>query len=129
MLKKLCSKCNSVIEINKSLCNNCTKKYGSVKKASNKLYQETRKDKDIQAIYKSAKWLKVRKLAIQRANGLCEECIKLGNISYVQDVHHKVPVKDDKSKAYDIDNLICLCRKCHLKAHQDLDRSRAYLNV
>lgn len=32
---------------------------------------------------------------------------------HAADVHHKVKVRDDASKAFDSDNLVPLCRKCH----------------
>lgn len=31
--------------------------------------------------------------------------------------HHIVPVWYDESKAYDFDNLLCLCQKCHSRIH------------
>ena len=71
--------------------------------------------------YKSAMWKRIRAQAISKSNGLCEECIKKGKISYYDDVHHKIPIKVDISKAYDLNNLICLCRTCHIKAHKALN--------
>ena len=88
------------------------------------MYYEARTDKEYQSIYSSSAWKKIRRVALTRANGLCEQCMKQGKISYVEDVHHIIPIKDDIKKAYDISNLICLCRSCHIEAHKSIDRSR-----
>lgn len=121
-LNKLCSRCQTIIPYSEKICDNCKSIVGSHRGVRDKIYYEARKDKEYQAIYSSPLWKKVRRVALSRANGLCEECIKQGKISYVDDVHHKIPIKDDIKKAYDINNLICLCRSCHIEAHKQIDR-------
>ncbi|MFR5267195.1 HNH endonuclease [Clostridium sp.] len=91
---------------------------------SERIYKQYRNDKEYQAIYVSPRWKKVRRVALNRANGLCEVCIKKGRIVHCDEVHHIVPIKDDIKKAYDINNLVCLCRSCHREAHNELDRQK-----
>lgn len=121
-LSKLCPRCQNIMPYNNKLCDKCTEVVGSHRAVRDKIYQDNRKDKDYQAIYKDKRWIRVRKLALVRSNGLCEECMKKGKISYVDDVHHKIPIKKDVNKAFDINNLICLCRKCHIEAHKEIDK-------
>lgn len=119
-LSKICPRCQKIIPYQRKLCDTCDEIVSKHRAIRDKAYQENRTDKEYQAIYKSARWKRVRALALSRTNGLCEECISKGKISYVDDVHHKIPIKVNKHKAYDIDNLICLCRSCHMKAHKEL---------
>lgn len=70
----------------------------------------------------------VRKIYIQK-NPYCEAC---GNdISNQLEVHHIVPIKIDRSKFLDLNNLITLCgdssqNKCHLKIGHLGDYSRRW---
>lgn len=117
-LSKLCSRCQAVIPYTEKICDKCKDVVGTHRSVRDKVYYEARTDKEYQAIYRSPLWKKVRRVALSRANGLCEQCMKIGKISYVDDVHHIVPIKVDINKAYDISNLICLCRSCHIEAHK-----------
>lgn len=120
-IRKICPRCqNQFIEYTKKLCDKCNKIAEQNNTLRYKQYNEKRTDKEFQAIYKSPAWKRVRSLALARAKGLCEECLAKGKISYVDDVHHKIPIKKDITKAFDINNLICLCRQCHIKAHKKL---------
>ena len=38
-------------------------------------------------------------------------------------VHHIIPLRDDYTKGLELDNLICLCNRCHKKVHARYDRS------
>lgn len=105
-----------------TLCNACMKETGGTRKERDRLYDRQRKDKAVRKIYQTARWRKVRALAMQRANGLCELCLEQGQVKFAADVHHKVPIKEDPSKAYALDNLVCVCRKCHRKEHKKLEQ-------
>jgi len=50
----------------------------------------------------------------QKYNYTCQEC---GNSSDKLHAHHIIPVSTDETKAYDFDNLITVCQKCHSKIH------------
>lgn len=123
-LSKLCSRCQCIIPYTEKLCDKCKELIGTPRSISQKLYRQNRKDTQYQAIYVSTRWKRVRKVALTKANGLCEVCIKQGKIKYSDEVHHIIPIKDDISKAYSLDNLICLCRSCHREAHKQLEKEQ-----
>lgn len=73
-------------------------------------------------VYRTAEWEKVRQYVIQRAHGLCEECLRQGRIEAGVDVDHIVPLNDQNWKDWDVaynpDNLQLLCRQCHAEKHR-----------
>ena len=66
--------------------------------------------------YHSKAWLCVRKLAIFRADGLCERCERPGYI-----VHHIIELTPDNINkpeiALSLNNLEYLCKECHDREH------------
>ena len=74
------------------------------------------------SFYKSQAWKRVRELALDRANGLCERCLRRGYIVPGEAVHHKIHINpeniNDKKITLDLDNLEVLCRKCHAEEHR-----------
>ena len=48
----------------------------------------------------------------------CEQCLKEGRITPVEEVHHIVPISRGGTHA--ADNLMSLCQSCHNKIHHDL---------
>jgi thymidylate synthase (FAD) len=52
---------------------------------------------------------KYRDRFLKEANYQCSKC---GDSAKLE-LHHKVPVYEDKSKAFDLDNIEVLCSKCH----------------
>ncbi len=61
-------------------------------------------------------WHKQRRLALNRDENICQIC-KITSEEYGMnmDVHHKKPFRlfNNYKDANNLDNLICLCRKCH----------------
>ena len=49
---------------------------------------------------------------------LCEQCLKEGRLTPVQEVHHILPVS--KGGTHARENLMSLCQSCHTKIHHDL---------
>ena len=49
---------------------------------------------------------------------LCEQCLKEGRVTLVEEVHHIVPLSRGGTHADD--NLMSLCQSCHTKIHHDL---------
>ncbi|MFD2752393.1 HNH endonuclease [Virgibacillus siamensis] len=72
-------------------------------------------------IYATPEWKESRLIAIQKANGLCEECIKQGKIEAGKEVDHIIELTDDNKHdwniAYNPDNLQYLCASCHNVKH------------
>jgi 5-methylcytosine-specific restriction protein A len=76
-----------------------------------KEYKKHRTDKYEQAIYKSARWKKIREIRLQ-INPLCQECEKQGMIAIARLVDHINPIKHG-GEPYDLDNTQSLCYSCH----------------
>ena len=87
------------------------------KKSSDKRYNSTMRLSDIKKIYNSKKWADVRQRVLLRDDYLCVECRKNGVETRATEVHHIIEVKDDISKAYDINNLESICHRCHMEGH------------
>ncbi|KHO62681.1 HNH endonuclease [Thermoanaerobacter sp. YS13] len=81
--------------------------------------EQVRKTRDRQyyEFYKSDEWERVKTQALIRDKGLCQLCLKKGIIKTADVVHHIVPLKEDWSKRFDLDNLVSLCHECHNKLH------------
>lgn len=62
-------------------------------------------------------WRKIRERYVLK-HPYCEQCLKEGRMTPVDEVHHKVPVS--RGGTNDEVNLMSLCRSCHNKMHHDL---------
>ena len=76
-------------------------------------YNHYRRDPNSKKQYGNT-WRRIR-TKYAREHPLCEECLKSGIYSPVEEVHHKTPINDGGT--HEISNLISLCRSCHMKAH------------
>jgi 5-methylcytosine-specific restriction protein A len=79
--------------------------------------------KERQAIYQTRRWKDLRVWMVQN-HPLCEDCLKEGRITATEEIHHiKSPfvkglTEEEKiRRAYDVSNLVALCRDCHIKRH------------
>jgi len=74
--------------------------------------------------YHSKKWKRARRLKVQTARGVCEECGKAGN-----EVHHTIPLTlanvDDDNIAIAQDKLKLLCTECHNAARAEEKQIRS----
>lgn len=68
----------------------------------------------IREFYNSSLWQKQRKYKMQQENYRCVRC---GGVA--EDVHHKITLTEQNVNclniSLDLDNLECLCRRCHNK--------------
>ena len=68
----------------------------------------------INKFYSSSAWQKQRKYKMISENYKCNRC---GGVA--EDVHHKITLTEhnvkDSNVSLNLDNLECLCRKCHNK--------------
>ena len=64
------------------------------------------------------RWAAVRRRILDRDNWRCQICGNYGN-----EVDHMVALFDGGAK-YDLENLRCLCRSCHIEVTADLNRRR-----
>ena len=78
--------------------------------------------------YHRAAWKRVRALALQRDNGMCQECMERFNAGYgirprrAQMVHHIIPLEERPDLGLDLNNLRSLCYECHNKEHPEKGR-------
>lgn len=79
-------------------------------------YKQSKKTK---AFYKSAAWLKCRKLVLKRDYYLCQPCLRDGKLTTADAVHHIKPLEDYPELALDMDNLESICNSCHNKEHPE----------
>lgn len=67
--------------------------------------------------YKCARWQHVRAAALRRDHYECQWCAREGKVVKATTVHHILPADDYPAKAYDLSNLVSLCRECHETYH------------
>lgn len=71
--------------------------------------------------YKSLEWRRLRKKALRRDNYECQMCKSEGRYHPAENVHHLKEVKTHPHLALTLDNLQCLCIKCHNEVHNRLE--------
>ena len=73
------------------------------------------------AFYNSGAWKTCREAYKKKVGGLCEECLKNGQITPAEEIHHRIPLTPDNvgdpSISLNFDNLVALCREHHRAAH------------
>lgn len=67
--------------------------------------------------YQSARWQRLRVQALARDHHECQWCAAKGKAVRATTVHHILPADRYPDKAYDLDNLVSLCRECHEAYH------------
>lgn len=88
-------------------------------------YKKHDKQGEIQKLYNSSKWVKLRN-AYLMMHPLCEICEAKGLTVAAQEIHHIKPIStaDDILEmmdiAYNPNNLQALCIKCHHEIHKNL---------
>lgn len=72
--------------------------------------------------YKSKAWASARALVIEHQHNLCADCLERGEITPIEEVHHKRPLTPenihDPSVSLALDNLVGLCHRCHEARHK-----------
>jgi len=87
------------------------------------------RDKRYQRLLNNKRWLEVKRMVWQRANGLCEDCMKQGIIRAGVDCHHIIPVEtattiqEMERLCYDWrNNIRLLCIQCHSNIHRGMGK-------
>ncbi|AZV88280.1 endonuclease [Bacillus amyloliquefaciens] len=78
-----------------------------------------RQRNELDKIYNTARWKRVRKVVLIRDGYLCCECRRRGLITEANTVHHIIALRDDPSRAFDLDNLETICLECHNREHPE----------
>lgn len=76
-------------------------------------YNHYRRDPEANKRYGRA-WKRIRDRYIS-GHPLCEDCLSRGIYRPAEEVHHKLPLADGGT--HEKNNLVSLCRSCHMKAH------------
>lgn len=83
----------------------------------------------IKGIYNNTNWVKLRKAYLME-HPLCENCLKQGLTEVAVEVHHLTPISKGqdvlamKDLAYNYNNLMSLCSKCHHDIHNKMRNDR-----
>lgn len=107
-LLKLC-RCGKPINASLPMCETCAGKSNE----RHKLYDSHARDKHSTTFYRSKEWKAVSKVARQRDNNLCVQCLANNTIRKANVVDHIVPIKVDWSLRLSLANLQCLCHAHH----------------
>ena len=80
-------------------------------------FSYARKQEVVCMDYKCGRWLRLRAQALRRDHYECQWCAAEGKVVPATTVHHILPADEQPDKAYDLDNLVSLCRECHEAYH------------
>ena len=111
---KTCAACGKVIGINQRRCASCDASRVGWVSPRQKQYDKKREPEEVK-FRRSRQWRMTRDYIMQRDGYLCQECRKHGRYTIASEVHHIVPLWQDRDKRLDDDNLISLCRRCHVR--------------
>ena len=117
--KQYCERCAEIVEAQEKQRLEALQKNEAYRKASNKRRAMKNHDNKEQVFYASLSWRRLRKYMLSKCKGICLYCLLEKNeFREAKDVHHIVTLKEDWDKRLDVDNLVCLCRECHLYIHE-----------
>lgn len=105
----------------KKLCNKCNRLYDYGSKCKCKSINETKTTyQKVKYIYYTKQWKIVSNRVLWLDEYKCRCCGSRDNLS----VHHIYKLTDRIDLAYDIDNLITLCGKCHTQTDTNYDSGK-----
>lgn len=93
------------------------------KQDSHKIYDKTSRNKDSAKFYNSKEWKLTRDRAAKRDGGLCQECLRNGDVTEFDVVDHIIEIEDGGCKLC-VDNLECLCHSCHNRKSAEKRKDR-----
>ena len=77
------------------------------------------------AKYRDPRWQRLRLKVMEEAGFMCQECY---DETETLNVHHRLYRKDADPWEYELEELVCLCYKCHQYIHQQKKRLNAALS-
>lgn len=126
MLEKLCPKCRRIIPAGARYCERCQaavdaateQRRRETKRKADRKY-DAKRDPKYRAFYNSAEWRTLSRAKMIAAGYQCERCRERYIIALAEEVHHKQPIQTPEGweRRFDMDNLICVCTKCHNELH------------
>ena len=83
---------------------------------------------DRQDFYSTSEWKKVYPQVWKRDKAICQKCGIEKNNDIQFHIHHIVSFQD-KSLRCDINNLVLLCKDCHIFVHSNSNISKEFIKV
>lgn len=86
--------------------------------------------KQTDPFYKSDPWKRIRKVALARDHGICQDCLEAKRrgerrrARWAVMVHHILPREKYPELELELDNLVSLCDSCHNKRHPEKGKAR-----
>ena len=71
---------------------------------------------DRKAVYTSRKWRNMRREIVKAAGNRCSQCGER-HTSRLLELHHITPLEEAPELAFQINNLMLVCRGCHRRQH------------
>ena len=113
---KRCDHCGRLLQPGKSC--------GCIKRKRQQEYDQRYRDRDAVRFYNSAAWQDARTAALERDCGIDRFIFsESGEVQAAETVHHITPLREDWSKALDMDNLISVSDQTHKRIHKTYDTS------
>jgi len=118
--KKTC-RCGKIIDYNEKYCDKCAEYMHELKKENDRYYDKhMRKNKDV---YHSKQWRKLTNEIKNKFKGIdIYAYYVLGELVYGDLSHHVIPINDDDSRKFDLDNLIWVSNSTHSIVHAEYDK-------
>lgn len=106
MLKTTCLTCGALIDYKTKYCDKCRVDANNIK----------RNKRESAKLYNDLRYKKARKVVLKRDSFCCQECLKNGYLEYRNlETHHIKPLDKFPDLAFEVDNLITVCKQCHAK--------------
>ncbi len=113
MLYKICSNCKKRIQVGKS-CG-----------CRHKEYDREHRNNINSKFYNSREWRRIREVCLIKANYLDEYELCVNNrIVKGSVIHHIIELEEDKTKALDLNNLICVSAETHNYLHAQYKKNK-----
>lgn len=128
MRLKICGRtgCNRLVYDGISYCKEHEAEYRDNRRKQYQEYDKKRKSQEKHRdIYNTSTWKTVSKLGLRQTMYIdVMEYYKHGAIVVADKCHHIVPLEEDVSLAYSLDNLIGLSESTHRLVHSRYDKSK-----
>lgn len=125
MILKMCTRCHTIIDRNKRMCDKCLEKAERIEKNRMKQYDRERANNKEVKFYNSKEWKGTRFSVLDRDTYKCIVCYKKEKrIVKADAIHHIEEIKENWDRRVDKDNLICVCDTCHKNIHAAYNRDK-----
>lgn len=115
-IKKICPRCNKIIDATQRYCEPCQAK---VTAYNNKQYDKTKRNKKATAFYHSPEWLEVRLVVLDKSKGIdLYAYIVHKRIVTANTAHHIIELSEAWDRRLDINNLIAVSDGSHAEIHR-----------